>query len=346
MSTATHLAFREVWRNRGRFLLFSLVIALITVLVLFVAALGEGLGAGNREYLEKLDADLIVYQEAARISIAASRIDRDTLRSIRNVEGVADAGPIGFASASIPLDEEGDLFDVSLIGLEPGLPGNPPIIEGRGLYRRTSDHLVIDETVAMVTGAQIGDWLSLRSIQGSDAEFHDLQVIGICESRKYSIRPSVFAPYVTWARIRPKALVGSGENDLSSHIVAVQLVDLADAETVRELLRTKVGDLEAVDRVTAYQNTPGYAEQQSTLNTQNTFALLIGILVIGGFFQIQTLQKVAQIGMLKAIGTPNRTIGIAIIIQIIVVTLVGGLCVAESGPLHMTERLAGARPLC
>jgi putative ABC transport system permease protein len=40
MSTAFHLAFREIWRNRGRFLLFSLVIALITVLVLFIAALG------------------------------------------------------------------------------------------------------------------------------------------------------------------------------------------------------------------------------------------------------------------------------------------------------------------
>jgi putative ABC transport system permease protein len=53
MLTAIHLALKEVWRNRGRFLLFSLVVALITLLILFVAALGEGLGSGNREYLEK-----------------------------------------------------------------------------------------------------------------------------------------------------------------------------------------------------------------------------------------------------------------------------------------------------
>ena len=44
LTTANHLALREIWRNRGRFLLFSLVIALITVLILFIAALGEGLG--------------------------------------------------------------------------------------------------------------------------------------------------------------------------------------------------------------------------------------------------------------------------------------------------------------
>ena len=74
MFTSIHLAIKEVWRNRGRFLLFSLVVALITVLILFVAALGEGLGSGNREYIEKLNADLIVYQDTARLSIASSRV--------------------------------------------------------------------------------------------------------------------------------------------------------------------------------------------------------------------------------------------------------------------------------
>jgi putative ABC transport system permease protein len=64
-----YLALKEVWRLRGRFLLISLVIALITVLVLFVAGLAEGLGAGNIEYLSKLNADLIVYQENSSLSI-------------------------------------------------------------------------------------------------------------------------------------------------------------------------------------------------------------------------------------------------------------------------------------
>ena len=87
--------------------------------------------------------------------------------------------------------------------------------------------------------------------------------------------------------------------------------------------QVQVGDIEVVDRKTAYENTPGYSEQQSTLNAQNGFALLIGVLVIGGFFQIQTLQKVPQIGMLKAIGTPNTIVALAALIQIVVVTLLG-----------------------
>ncbi len=63
-----YLAFKEIWRTRGRFMLFSMVIGLITVLVLFVAALAEGLGSGNREYLQKLTADLVVYQAAVDLS--------------------------------------------------------------------------------------------------------------------------------------------------------------------------------------------------------------------------------------------------------------------------------------
>jgi putative ABC transport system permease protein len=92
---------------------------------------------------------------------------------------------------------------------------------------------------------------------------------------------------------------------------------------MRQLLQAQVSDIEVVDRKAAYENTPGYTAQQSTLNTQNGFALLIGVLVIGGFFQIQTLQKVPQIGMLKAIGTPNLVVAVAVMIQIVVVTLWG-----------------------
>ena len=77
LSLAGYLAVKEVWRNRGRFLLVSLVITLITLLVLFIAALGEGLGNGNREYISKLDGQLLVYQAKSENLIAASRLSRD-----------------------------------------------------------------------------------------------------------------------------------------------------------------------------------------------------------------------------------------------------------------------------
>jgi putative ABC transport system permease protein len=235
---------------------------------------------------------------------------------------VRDVGPIGFTSASIPMGDR-EPQDVSLIGVEPGKPGEPPVLRGAGLLRSSADEAIIDRTVALMTRLRVGDQLVIRTTQGNEYEFYTLQVVGITDSRKYSIRPSVFVPIVTWDKIRPKAVAGPGEDDPACNVIAVQLEDPAQIDAMRQLLQARVSRIEAVDRQTAYENTPGYTEQQSTLATQNAFAILIGVLVIGGFFQIQTLQKVPQIGMLKAIGTPNSTVAVAAIIQIIAVTLVG-----------------------
>ena len=131
-------------------------------------------------------------------------------------------------------------------------------------------------------------------------------------------------PIRTWDEIRPQAVVGgSPDAEVVANIVGIRVNDPAQAAAVAERIAAQVKDVVAVDRVTAYQATPGYSAQHSTLDTQRYFALLIGILVIGGFFQILTLQKVAQIGMLKAIGASNATVGLAAIVQIVAVTISG-----------------------
>jgi len=325
MSTSAYLALKEIWRNRGRFLLFSLVVALITLLILFIAALGEGLGSGNREYLEKLNADMIAYQDTARLSIASSRIGCEKRSSIRSVEGVREVGGIGFASASVLVADDPEPMDISLVGVEPGKPGEPPVVKGRGLLRKGADEAIIDRTVALMSKLQPGDQFTVRATQGNEYEFYALQVVGISDSRKYGLRPSVIVPIVTWDKIRPQASPPGGSTDPACNVVAVQLEDPTQFEPMRQLLETQVSRIEVVDPVTAYENTPGYSEQQSTLNTQNGFALLIGVLVIGGFFQIQTLQKVPQIGMLKAIGTPNSIVALSSMLQIITVNVLGVL---------------------
>jgi putative ABC transport system permease protein len=74
VSVATYLTFKELWRRRGHYLLVSLVIAPITLLVIFLAALGEGLANGNKEFISKLDGELVLYQEQANLSISASQL--------------------------------------------------------------------------------------------------------------------------------------------------------------------------------------------------------------------------------------------------------------------------------
>jgi len=319
-----YLALKEIWRNRGRFILVSMVIALITMLVLFVAGLAEGLGAGNREYLEKLDADLIAYQANTELQATTSRIGTSELRALRRIDGVKEVGPVGFSNASILWDGAEEPLNVSLIGVEPGMPGEPPALAGQNLRSRRAPEAIIDRNVAVRTGIQVGDAITIKSIQGTDEEFYPIRVVGISGGQQYFLQPSVILPYRTWDKVRPQGVKGGNPNaELVANIAAVKLDDPAQWEQMAARIQAQAPDFEAVDRVTAYEATPGYAEQQRTLDTQRYFALLIGILVIGGFFQILTLQKVAQIGMLKAIGVSNRVVGLASILQIIAVTAIG-----------------------
>ncbi len=322
---SVYLSIKEVWRNKGRFFLFSLVIALIAVLVLFTAGLGEGLASANKEYLEKLDAQLLVFQSDTGYSTIESRIDYKKIKRIRRVDGVADAGPIAFSNVKIVSGEGLDPIDVSFIGVEPGKPGAPKATIGDDLRSQQAKVVVIDQSIAKDANVGVGDFITIKVTQGTEDELYDLRVTGITDGQQYFFRPSIFVTLPIWDRYRPKADPGVYSSQPAVNTIAIRAEDSTTLEALSTEIAFVVDDVEATDIKTAYESAPGFAEQQNTLNTIKGFTFLIGALVIGGFFQIQTLQKIPQIGMLKAIGTPNPVVAGSAIIQIIFVTVFGVL---------------------
>ena len=317
-----YLAIKEIVRNRGRFLLVSLVIALITLLVLFIAALGEGLGNSNRQYLSNLDADLLVFLEKADFVVPSSRVDKSLARTLRRVDGIANAGIIAASNTAILLPD-GEVLKVSLLGVEPGTPGAPPIIEGENLRGELASEVVIDRNVALRTDIKVGDRITIRSTQGTEDEFYDLKVIGMTDGQLYQFAPSIFVTFSNWDKMRTKSDTELGRESTTVNVVTVKAVDPSNLEAVKANILARANNVEITDVATAIKNVPGYSAQQSTVQTQAIFTLLIGILVIGGFFQIQVLQKVPQIGVMKAIGASNGVVGLASVIQIMVVTAIG-----------------------
>jgi putative ABC transport system permease protein len=318
-----YLSIKEIWRSRGRYLLFSLVIALITTLVLFIAALAGGLANANKQFIEKLEADMLIFQENTDLQATASRLGPDKLRAVRRVEGIQAAGPIGFSTATLIFSGGSEPVDISLVGVEPGTPGDPELLSGPGLLAKRNDDAIIDESLAKAAGLRTGDRLTIKTIQGTEEEYFELKIAGISDQRQYFFQPSVLVPLSTWEKIRPQPVPGDANADPVFNMVAVRLEDPAGYDQVALRLSRQVDGIEVADKKAAILAIPGYTAQQSTLNTQQGFTLLIGVLVVGGFFQIQTLQKVAQIGMLKAIGSSNRTVAAAALLQIIAVTVIG-----------------------
>jgi putative ABC transport system permease protein len=318
---ATYLAVKEVVRNKGRFLLVALVIALITLLVLFIAALGEGLANGNRQYVANLDAQLIVFLEKSDYGISASRLETNTVKAVRRVDGVADAGPIYTSNTEIVSLPEP--LKVSMLGVEAGRPGMPAILEGRDFRGGEAREAVMDHNVALRTDIQIGDVIQIRSTQGTEDEFFELEIVGLVDGQSYFFQPTIFVPSATWEKIRPQSAAELTSDTPYPNIIAVKLVDPTQVDAMSVRLVNEVSNIEVADIETTINTIPGYSAQQGTVQTQGVFTLLIGILVIGGFFQIQILQKVPQIGVLKAIGSSNGVVGLSAVIQIIVVTALG-----------------------
>jgi putative ABC transport system permease protein len=318
---ATYLALKEIIRNRGRFLMVALVIALITVLVLFIAALGEGLSDANRQYVANLDAQLVVFLEKSDYSITASRLETNTVKAVRRVEGVADAGPIYTSNSEIVSLPEP--LKISMLGVEAERPGMPPLLDGRSFRGGEAREAVMDMSVAQRTGLQIGDEIEIRSTQGTEDEFYTLKIVGLVDKQAYFFQPTIFVPAATWELMRPQPEADLNSDTPYPNIVAVKLKDPTQVEAMKLRLVERVPNIEVADIETTINNIPGYTAQQGTVQTQAVFTLLIGILVIGGFFQIQILQKVPQIGVLKAIGSSNYVVGLSAVIQIIVVTAMG-----------------------
>ncbi len=320
-----HLATRELWRNRGRFLLFSMVIALITVLVLFIAALAEGLADANRQYLSKLDAQLMVLGDRADGILTASRIGRSRMAAVERIDGVQSAGALGFSSATIidPMPKQGTPLRVSLVGVEPGKPGEPQAFQGRGLATIQAAEVVLDRSVLNQLALSVGDTITIQTTQGTQDQTYALRVVGISDGQTYLFQPTLFVPMFTWDRVRPKGEGEAAGAELTVGAIAVKLDDPTRVDAMQARILDTVDRVEVQTVQKTYENLPGYSAQQSTLNTQSVFTLLIGVLVIGGFFQIQILQKVPQIGVLKAIGASNATVGTAAVLQIMLVTAIG-----------------------
>jgi putative ABC transport system permease protein len=344
LRVGSYLALKEMWRNRGRFFLVSMVIALITLLVIFLAGLAEGLGAGNKEYLSKLSGELVLYQERADLTVSSSQLGRSIMNKVRRTEGVADAGAIGASAALISYEGALEPESVSLIGVEPGRPGEAAVVEGEQLSNIRAKEAIIGRNVAIRTGLGVGDTLVVESTQGTVDELYPLKVVGVSDGQQYFLQPSVIVPLFTWDRIRPKGFVGDAGAELTFNVVNVAVENPFLAEQVARQLEADIKDIEVVDRVTAYENAPGYSEQQSTLNTQRGFTLLIGILVVGGFFQIQTLQKIGQVGMLKALGAPNFLVAVSATIQI-VTTNVLGVIMGVLATIGLTAALPAGIPI-
>ncbi|MEM7029349.1 MAG: ABC transporter permease [Chloroflexota bacterium] len=318
-----YLAAKEMLRNKIRFAVITLIVALITLLVIFLAALSDGLALTAKEYIENIDAELIVFQNDVDLQIPASRLGRAKMNDLERIEGIDAVGAIGVSSAAVMVSDASGVkkINVALIGVDPGKPGSPPVIAGTSLTDERAEQVVIDQHLLDRANIPVGTALTIKVTQGTEEKLYQLTVVGHAPGQFINFGPSIFVPLRVWNRVKPQDNPGGGAAVFN--LAAIKLIDPASVSQTTALIEERVSRVEITDRISTYEATAGFQEMQRIIVIQQNFVMLIVLLIIGGFFQIQVLQKVAQIGMLKAIGAPSRLISLSLLTQVMLTTVIG-----------------------
>ena len=93
------VALIELRRRPGRFAPAAIALVLLTLLLLVLGGLLDGLYNGSTGALRAQPGDLLTYSSDAKLSLVRSRIDRATVAEVEHVPGVEAGGGLGHGSA-------------------------------------------------------------------------------------------------------------------------------------------------------------------------------------------------------------------------------------------------------
>lgn len=318
------LGLIEIRRRKVQFALIGLIVTLITYLVLMVNGLGIGLSELSGRALKNFDADAIVYGETANLSVIRSELGADTVAAASQLPGVTASTPLGYFGVNIRKEDgtaSSKAKSAALLGFDLGSIGQPKVVAGNNLTASDRDGLLADKTFLKATGLEVGDSVTLAYRLTSSS----FRIVGEIDEGAFFFQPTVYVLRTTWQEIRYSG--GAAERPEAS-IVLLKGNGLAG--------QTGPG-FEVVSKGTAFRNIEGVSAQQSTVDALMFFGYLIGALIIGVFFYVLTLQKVAQIGVLKAVGASSGFVVRQILVQVLALAL-GGVIIAV--PLAWATNLA------
>lgn len=273
------VAWRDLRFAKGRFALMGTVIVLITLLVGLLSGLTAGLGRENTSAIASLPADHLVFSAPAggtKVSFTDSRVGPDTWRRWAKRPGVRSAEPLGIAMTKAEAGAKS--ASLSAFGVRPG-SGLAP--DGA---RLTNGGVVVSGKAADSLGVRAGDSVSLSG--------HPMTVAAVSGDAMYSHAPVVWTSLNDWQRLG--APTGGAEQ---ATVIALRTTGHADLTAADAVLGTRT-----LSRTGALSAIGSFTAENGSLQLMRGFLFAISALVIGAFFTVWTIQRSADIAVLKALG--------------------------------------------
>jgi putative ABC transport system permease protein len=320
------LALRDLRTAPARFALVAVVIALVALLGTLLGGLASGLVDDGISGLRAQSLTHLALQPKSNGQFSKSILGDEQFSHFEQLNDV-DASRLGVSFFNAKGSRVN--LDLALFGVD----SNSfliPNAEGRAALAKPNTIVISPELAA--DGAKVGDTLTLV---GSDTE---LTVAGITHEGSYGHVPIAYASLETWQR----ALFGSASGRFSA--IALRARNSAGEAEMKTAARAS--GLEVLTKEQAYDGSPGYAAETSTMTLIRGFLFVISGLIVGAFFTVWTIQRTSQIGLMKALGASNGyvlrdSLGQLLLILVVAITAgtaVGyalGLAVPDAVPFAM-----------
>ncbi|MFC0864102.1 ABC transporter permease [Sphaerimonospora cavernae] len=294
------VALRDLRFAKGRFALMGAVVLLITLLVTMLSGLTAGLAQENISAIEGLPADRVVFSKSEKPSFSDSRITETTWQEWRKVAGVSAVERLGITMGRLTFGDESTGAATALFGVEPG----GSLAKGSGATVDTGK-VVLSAALAADTGLTTGDDVRISG--------RDFTVAGIGGKASYSHAP------VAWIGIGDWEWMGrqSGADTVAT-VLALRTTGDTDLAAVDTRLSTTTIPLAAAPAAIG-----SFSSENGSLQLMRGFLFAISALVIGAFFTVWTIQRRADVAVLKALGASTGYLLRDALAQAVIVLLLG-----------------------
>lgn len=315
---AVALGLTELWRTPGRTLLTAGVLSVLLFLTLTLAGLADALDRGSTGVLRSLDADIVVFNEEARLQLLRSRVPRPMTLGAAFVDGVAQVGTLALVPTSA--ETPNGRVRVTLVGFSATTPAEPTtLVEGRLPVDGEPGIAAVD--VALRShGVRLGDRLVL-------AGEREVEVVGFVEDSTFLQQPTVWVPPDVWARVQVSAFPEAGFAEQLVGATVIRTRPSADPTGVAVAIEAEFEDLQAVPLRQAVLAIPGVDVQRRTFAVLVAMSVAVLSLVVGLLFALLVTERRSRWATLRALGAPRELLVATLLVQGVVLwmlALVGG----------------------
>jgi putative ABC transport system permease protein len=336
------LAGRDILHSWGKFALTGLGLGLLIGVTLTMAGVYRGMVNDAQALLTNSSADLWVVQKDTQGPYAeASSLNDDVVRSVRGMPGVSQAANVTYLTQQVQ-KSSGEEVRVMVVGIEPGLPGEPGyLIAGRQLTR---SHY--EAVVDIKTDFKLGDQLQVRR--------HSYTVVGLTQRMVSSGGdPMVFIPLkdaqeaqflkdndtIVNERTRTANNPAFNRPGVPGLLDAVQGLQTSSHNVNAVLVQLQPGwhANEVADSLKRWKHVQVYtrADMEEILvakliaTAAKQIGMFLAILavvsaaIVAFIIYTMTLGKIREIAVLKLIGTHNLTIASMIMQQALGLGVIG-----------------------